>query len=228
MTWKESTDRTKGELAVLTVGFYSLGGTKDLLKGFWLLILIYEPCYYPPVLLGFVMTGIIKSHASKHTDSWWEMAMTFVPSCHIISLFFLLLFKALNVGPLWSKEAMSRSSPVAPQAEDESLAVYPCEEGSSDALTHMYSFSSRTTLERKDATALLVFIPHQWVGWGKVWRWKDGWAGENRKCAVLGKGWAYVCPPKQLYNQTKWKGKVLILPTLPKLYYRKYQTLVGM
>ena len=23
---------------------------------------------------------------------------------------------------------------------------------------------------------------------GKVWHWKDGWAVENRKCAVLGKG----------------------------------------
>lgn len=69
MTWKESTERAKGELVVLTAGFYSLEGIKDLLKGFYLLILIYDPCYYPPVLLVIVMTVIIKSHASKHTDS---------------------------------------------------------------------------------------------------------------------------------------------------------------
>ena len=69
MTWEESTDRTKGELAVLTVGFYCLGGTKDLLKVFYLLILIYDPRYYPAVSLGVVITGIIKSHASKYIDS---------------------------------------------------------------------------------------------------------------------------------------------------------------
>lgn len=123
MTWKESIERAKGELVVLTAGFYSLEGTKDLLKGFYLLILIYDPCYYPPVLLAIVMTGIIKSHSSKHTDSWQEMTMTFVPSCHIISLFFLLLFKALDTGSLWPKEVVSRSSPIATEGRWELRSV---------------------------------------------------------------------------------------------------------
>lgn len=67
MTQKETTVRAESELVVLIVGFYSLEEKKDFLKYFYHLTLICKSCYYPPVLLGTVMTGIIKSYVSKHT-----------------------------------------------------------------------------------------------------------------------------------------------------------------
>lgn len=80
---------------------------------------------------------------------------------------------------------MSRSSPVATQREDGSLGVHPSEEESRNCPYSHHSFAARTSLERKDAAALLLFIPHQWIGYGQSVA-LEGWLGrgEQKMCCI--------------------------------------------
>jgi len=56
------------------------------------------------------------------------------------------------------------------------------------ALTHMTVLLLGPSW-REEVPPPCWFLSHlSGLDMGKVWQWKDGWAGESRKCAVLGKG----------------------------------------